>query len=227
MTRGLSLRNLSMAIAGRPLLAIEALEVAPGEIVTLMGPSGSGKSSLIAFLCGALDPAFEARGEVVLNGRPLAGLPLEQRRIGVLYQDDLLFAHLSVAENLAFAVPQRAPRAERRRWVEAALLEAELEGFGPRDPATLSGGQKARVALMRALLAEPEALLLDEPFSKLDAALRARVRDFTFATIRRRGLPAILVTHDHEDNAGRALLLSEGRLEPLPVTNIRAGLPLA
>jgi putative thiamine transport system ATP-binding protein len=165
-----------------------------------MGPSGCGKSTLLDFIAGNLQPGIETSGEVRLDGRPLGGLPPERRRIGILFQDDLLFPHLSVGENLMFALPPTIlGRAERRARIEAALLEAELAGFADRDPATLSGGQRARVALMRTLLAEPRALLLDEPFSKLDAALRARIRPFVFDHAREAGLPTLLVTHDPAD----------------------------
>lgn len=207
---GLSIRHLTISVGGRPLVVMPALDVGPGEILTVLGASGAGKSSLLAYLCGALDPAFTATGEVYVRGRRIDGLPIERRRVGVIYQDDLLFAHLSVGENLSFALPHGLPKAERRARVEAALKEAELEGFSRRDPATLSGGQKARVALMRALLAEPEALLLDEPFSKLDPELRERIRAFTFAIIRRRGLAAMLVTHDPGDVTGAVLRLDSG-----------------
>jgi putative thiamine transport system ATP-binding protein len=187
------------------LLAFQPLELAwagKGEVQTLMGPSGVGKSSLISFIAGALPAGFSADGDVVLNTRRLNGMPIEARRIGVLYQDDLLFAHMSVGDNLAFALPANYRKAERAQRVLATLREAELEDFAPRDPATLSGGQKARVSLMRALLAEPEALLLDEPFSKFDDALRERMRNFTFRQIRERKLPALLVTHDPSDAPG-------------------------
>ena len=204
---GLTLAQIRLTIDGRVLLDNLNLTVAPGEIVTLMGSSGSGKSSLIAYICGSLDPAFDAIGEVMLNGVNVIPLPIEKRRIGVLFQDDLLFAHMSVGENLAFAVPQGVPRSERRARVSAALAEAELKGFEARDPATLSGGQKARVSLMRALLAEPQAMLLDEPFSRLDAALRDRIRSFTVQTIVARKIPALLVTHDDQDVSGRVIRL--------------------
>ena len=146
-----------------------------------MGPSGSGKSTLLSYVIGLLPPAFSATGKVVLNGRDLTHLPAEKRKVGILFQDEMLFPHLSVAQNLAFGLPSHVkPRAERQRRVEQALDEIGLSGFGSRDPETLSGGQKARVALMRMLLAEPEALLLDEPFSRLDAALRDHVRKLVF-----------------------------------------------
>lgn len=204
---GLVINQVRLGVADRILLDALDLEVAPGEIVTLMGPSGSGKSSLIAYICGSLDPAFTVSGSITLNGRDVSALPIERRRIGVLFQDDLLFAHMSVGENLAFAVPGEVPRHARAQLVAEALAEAELDGFASRDPATLSGGQKARVALMRALLAEPQAMLLDEPFARLDAALRERVRNFTFSTIARRNIPALLVTHDDQDAWGRVVRL--------------------
>ena len=199
---GLALQEVSIFVGDRPLVSDLSLTIAPGDVQTLMGPSGVGKSSLIAFIAGALPAGFSAEGHVALNGRRLNGLPIEARRIGVLYQDDLLFAHMSVGDNLAFALPAHYRKAERAHRVLAALREAELEDFEARDPATLSGGQKARVSLMRALLAEPEALLLDEPFSKFDDALRERMRNFTFKQIRDRKLPALLVTHDPSDAPG-------------------------
>ncbi len=183
---GLVLDDVTLRLDDRLLLGPLSLEIPPGRIATLMGPSGSGKSSLLAFVCGTLDPAFGADGRVRLDGRVVTGLPPEQRGIGILFQDDLLFPHLSVGDNLAFALPAAARgRSARRAKIDAALTEAGLAGFADRDPATLSGGQRARVALMRTLLAEPRALLLDEPFSKLDGPLRARFRQFVFG--RRQG----------------------------------------
>lgn len=125
--------------------------------------------------------------------------------MGLLFQDDLLFAHMTVHENLLFAVPA-GHKAQRLEAVAQAMRDAELEGFANADPATLSGGQRGRIALMRALLAEPLALLLDEPFAKLDAALRARMREFVFNTVRKRGIPGLMVTHDASDVADAAHL---------------------
>ncbi len=177
-----------------------------------MGPSGSGKSTLLAFVSSALDPAFRARGRVVADGADVSVLPAHRRRIGILFQDDLLFPHLSVGGNLAFGLPPGGSSVERRTQIAAALAEAGLAGFEQRDPAARSGGQRARVALLRALLAKPRALLLDEPFSKLDAELRARIRDFVFARARRLGLPVLMVTHDPADaeSAGGTLLRLPG-----------------
>ena len=191
----LVLENISLSLAGKALLKPFSLSLAEGEIVTLMGASGSGKSSLLSFIGGELAAHFTADGKVELNGVNLLALPPERRNIGRLFQDDLLFPHMTVGENLLFAIP-KMPQAERVAMMRTALQRAELEGFENRPPHTLSGGQRSRVALMRALLAKPAAMLLDEPFSKLDRTLRAAVRDYTFAHIRARNVPALLVTHD-------------------------------
>ncbi len=182
------------------LVADLALDVPGGAVHTVMGPSGSGKSSLLAAVCGTLDAGLEFEGSVVLNGTRIDHLPTHRRRVGLLMQDDLLFAHLTVLENLLFAVPA-GPHAARRVRALDALAEVELQAYADADPATLSGGQRARVALARALLAEPLALMLDEPFSKLDAPLRQRMRALVFAAVAARGIPAILVSHDAADVA--------------------------
>lgn len=200
MDKGLELRAVAIHKGGTPLLSISRT-VASGEVLTIMGPSGVGKSTLLAFVTGTLAQDFEATGQVFLDGHDITKLPPHQRRIGILFQDDLLFPHLSVGQNLAFGLRIGGSKTERREKIEEALGEVGLSGFGPRDPATLSGGQKARVALMRMLLSEPCALLLDEPFSRLDADLRAQVRELVFARAKARSLPVLMVTHDAEDAA--------------------------
>ena len=209
----LTVRIDTLGSAQRVLLRGQRFEVAPGQILTLMGASGSGKSSVLAAIAGTLGSVNEGaqalrfEGSVTLAGTELTHLPTARRGIGLLFQDPLLFAHMTVAENLLFAVPP-GPRAERLKQVQQALADAEMADFGERDPATLSGGQRARVALMRALLAQPRALLLDEPFSKLDATLRDQFRAFVFEHIRRRNIPAVLVTHDTADIADPAHVLA-------------------
>jgi putative thiamine transport system ATP-binding protein len=199
-TDPLRLQQVSVAIDGRALFPPLDITIASGECVTIMGPSGCGKSTLLNVIAGTLDPVFTASGSVAIGSEQLDELPPERRRVGILFQDDLLFPHLSVAGNLAFALPAHVRgRAARQARIESALAEAELPGFAARDPATLSGGQRARIALMRTLLAEPRALLLDEPFNRLDAQLRGDFRAFVVSHARGRGLPILLVTHDEAD----------------------------
>ena len=190
---------MRIGLGGRQLLAVDAT-VMPGDVLTVMGPSGSGKSTLLGFIGGFLDPAFEALGRVYSGETELTALPPEERHAGILFQDPLLFPHMSVASNVAFAIPQAVTsRPDRRAMADEALAGVELSGMGARDPATLSGGQKARVALARVLVSQPRMLLLDEPFSKLDAGLRVQMRGLVFAKARGNGLPVVLVTHDEED----------------------------
>ncbi len=209
--QSLRLSDVRISLPGRSVIERFTATVAPGEILTVMGPSGSGKSTLLAYIGGFLSAPFSAAGEVWLGDRLLNELPPHERRVGILFQDDLLFPHLSVAGNLMFGVPASvAGRQARIQAVEQALLDADLAGFAMRDPASLSGGQRARVALLRTLLSRPQALLLDEPFSKLDAALRDDFRRFVFGFARRAQLPTVLVTHDASDasaTGGRILSL--------------------
>lgn len=197
----LVLDNLSLRFgAAAPLFPPLSITVEAGQVGTVMGPSGVGKSTLLDAVGGHLGHGFSCSGLISLNGRPLNGLPPEQRRVGLMFQDAVLFPHLSVGDNLAFGLPPTVQgRNARRAAVVQALEDAGLDGMADRDPATLSGGQRARAALMRTLLAEPLALLLDEPFSKLDSGLRAEMQEFTFSHIRSSGIPALMVTHDAAD----------------------------
>ena len=196
----LRLEAVLIRLHGRTLIGPLDASVAPGECLTLMGPSGCGKSTLLNYLAGTLPTIFEASGRVAVGEMDLAPLPPERRGVGILFQDDLLFPHLSVGGNLAFALPATVRgSSERRTRIDVALRECGLEGMADRDPATLSGGQRARVALMRTLLALPRVLLLDEPFNKLDTRLRSEFREFVLGHARRHGLPTVLVTHDAAD----------------------------
>lgn len=195
----LELDAITVASPERVLVRRLCARVAGGEVLVVMGDSGAGKSSLLALLAGTLPPGFIASGRILLNGRDIGALPTAQRRVGMLFQDDLLFPHMTVLDNLLFAIANRDSRAQRVLQAEAALRRAGLEGHGGRWPASLSGGQRARVSVLRALLAQPQALLLDEPFSRLDAALRQRFRAFVFECIREQACPAVLVTHDVQD----------------------------
>ncbi|MFM7330410.1 MAG: ATP-binding cassette domain-containing protein [Brachymonas sp.] len=207
MSLQVQVQELSIIAGGstprRVLLRDFSLDCAPGQIITLMGASGCGKSSLLAAIAGLQIAGITAQLEVSLQDQRIDHLPTSQRRIGLLFQDDLLFAHMSVRENLLFAVPP-GPQAERAAHADAALGELGFEAMAHRSPLTLSGGQRARVSLMRTLLAKPQALLLDEPFSKLDAALRQQFRDLVFDHARKLQLPTLLVTHDAADVASEA-----------------------
>lgn len=196
---GLYLDHVRIMQGGKCLVAIDR-HVRPGRVLTVMGPSGSGKSTLLAFVAGFLDPAFRAEGRVLIDGSDVTGIAPEERRVGILFQDPLLFPHMSVAGNLVFALPEAEKgRAHRHEIAGQALEGVGLAGLGTRDPDTLSGGQKARVALARVLVSRPRALLLDEPFSKLDAGLRRQMRELVFSRAREHGLPTVLVTHDEAD----------------------------
>ncbi len=198
----LKLDHIRIKLGQRQLIALDR-EIAPGEVLTVMGDSGSGKSTLLDFVAGFLDPAFNSEGQVWLGERNITQLPAQERKVGLMFQTPLLFPHMSVAQNLLFGLKQDCDgdASDRRAYVAGALREVGLEDCGDRDPATLSGGQQTRVALMRLLLAEPKALLLDEPFSSLDQTRRADIRKLVFSLAREKELPVLLVTHDPEDAA--------------------------
>lgn len=198
MNKGLTLRDVRISRNGSPLIEVDC-HVKPGDVLTVMGPSGVGKSTLLAFITGTLAPVFIGSGQIDLDGTDITLLAAHKRQVGILFQDDLLFPHMSVGANLGFGMPAGGTRADRLVAINAALDDVDLSGYADRDPATLSGGQKARVALVRMLLSQPRALLLDEPFSRLDADLRAQVRDLVFKVARDRQLPVLMVTHDAED----------------------------
>ncbi len=204
----LCVRDLSLQLPnGKWLVQNLSFNVEPGQVLALMGPSGSGKSSLLSWLTGTIDPRLCASGEVWLGSTELTCLPTEKRRLGLMLQQDYLFPHMSVGDNLRFGL-RGGSREERDQRISRKLEEASLAGMENRDPATLSGGQRARVSLLRTLLSDPCALLLDEPFSGLDATLREQIRQFTWQSARE--LPVVLVTHDEADIPARADILDLG-----------------
>ncbi len=194
----LELKAIAINLGARTLVPAFDANVGAGEVLALMGPSGCGKSSLLAHLAGLLQPPLHGSGRILIAGHDVSRLATEQRRVGLLFQDDLLFPNLNVRDNLLFALP-RGERLQRHAAAETALAQAGLAGFGARMPASLSGGQRARVSLLRALLAAPRVLLLDEPFSRLDAALREQMRSFVWQQLREHRVAGVLVTHDAQD----------------------------
>ena len=194
----LQLEDITAGYGDAPLFSGFSLSVARGEMRLIQGASGCGKSTLLGIICGTADAALIWSGDVRLNDQSLSTLPAEDRRVGLIFQDALLFPHMTVGDNLAFGLAARHRR-DRETAVADALGVAGLEGFGDRDPATLSGGQAARVALMRSLLAEPDALLMDEAFSALDPERRQAFGGFVREQVRLRNIPALLVSHDAGD----------------------------
>jgi putative thiamine transport system ATP-binding protein len=207
----LMLKDVTISLDGARLIGPLGLAAGPSEIVCIMGASGSGKSSLLAYIAGDLPLPLVGSGAVVLNNVAVNGIAPERRKIGRLFQDDLLFPHMTVRENLLFGLP-RGPKAAREAEAAQALADAELDGFGHRAPHTLSGGQRSRIALFRALLARPDAMLLDEPFSKLDDDLKGTMRNYVYSHLKARGIPALMVTHDRADAppGGRVLKIGKG-----------------
>ncbi|MGQ7845429.1 ATP-binding cassette domain-containing protein [Granulosicoccus sp. 3-233] len=207
----LCVRDLSLQLPnGKWLVRNLSFNVEPGQVLALMGPSGCGKSSLLSWLTGTIAPKLCATGEVWLGPRELTCLPTEKRRLGLMLQQDYLFPHMSVGDNLRFGL-RGGSREERRLRISQTLAEASLAGMEHRDPATLSGGQRARVSLIRTLLSDPCALLLDEPFSGLDATLREQIRQFTWQSAKE--LPVVLVTHDEADIPPQANILNLGHAQ--------------
>ncbi|WP_137180482.1 ABC transporter ATP-binding protein [Roseomonas sp. AR75] len=179
------------------------LEIARGELLTLLGPSGSGKTTTLMLLAGFETPDS---GRILLEGRDIARLPAHKRGIGVVFQSYALFPHMTVAENVGFPLEARnVPRGERAARVARALDMVRLPEYGDRRPAQLSGGQQQRVALARAMVFEPPIVLLDEPLGALDKALREEMQHEIRVLHQRLGLTMMYVTHDQSE----ALTLSD------------------
>lgn len=207
----LTVDSLSLQLPdGSRLCQDLCFDIKPGKVLVLMGPSGCGKSTILNWLTGTLDKRIRAQGEIYLGDTRLTNLPVEHRRLGLMLQQDYLFPHMTVGQNLKFGL-RGGSKTDRNTRVEKSLNDAGLSGMSDRDPATLSGGQRARVSLLRSLLSDPCALLLDEPFARLDVTLRQQIRDFTWQAAAT--LPTLLVTHDNADVPPHADILELKKLE--------------
>ncbi len=209
----IEVRGVTKSFGGPVVLSDVDLDVAAGSTLALLGPSGCGKTTLLRILAGLESPDA---GTVEVGARRLVGpgvdVPPEQRRIGLVFQDWALFPHLSVGRNVGYGVPKGAEHDQR---VAAALELVGLAGTQDRMPGTLSGGQQQRIALARAVAVEPAVLLLDEPFSNLDANLRTRVRAEIHELLVGLGITTVVVTHDQEEAfvlGDQVALLHEGRI---------------
>ena len=193
----IEVRGVDKSFGANQVLRRVDLDVAQGSVLALLGPSGCGKTTLLRTIAGLehLDA-----GTIRVGGAEVAGpqhhVPPERRRIGMVFQDWALFPHLDVRGNVGYGLPRRERRSGR---VEAALELVGLAGMGDRAPATLSGGQQQRVALARAIAPEPSVLLLDEPFSNLDTALRVQVRTELHHLLVELDVTSVFVTHDQEE----------------------------
>lgn len=213
----LSLDSISVSLDGQRIIHDLSLKLPAGTTTAVVGPSGSGKTTLLRSIAGFLRPDA---GEVHMDGSPVIALPVHRRSIGLVSQDGALFPHLSVARNIAFGLGAFHMGRHRRRERVAELLELVSlpEEYGGRRPDQLSGGQRQRVALARALAPEPQVILLDEPFSALDAGLRERTRKAVQKVLRTTGTTALLVTHDQDEAlsfADQLAVLTDGRLRQI------------
>ncbi len=209
----LSVRGLGRRFdaAELPAVADLDLDLRSGEILALVGPSGCGKTTTLRLIAGFIRPDA---GEIRLAGTDVTGLPPERRRIGFVFQDYALFPHLSVAQNVGFGLPRR-PRAAAAARVADLLASVGLAELAARMPHQLSGGQQQRVALARALAPAPGLVLMDEPFSNLDAARRVETRQEVRGLLKAAGAAAIVVTHDQEEAlalADRIAVMQSGRI---------------
>jgi ABC-type Fe3+/spermidine/putrescine transport system ATPase subunit len=215
-TTDLELRQISAGYTASPVLRQVSLQIARGEFLAVLGPSGCGKTTLLRVIAGLLRPIS---GDVLFCGEIVMDVPTALRGTAAVFQKPLLFPHLTVAENVGFGLKMRnVAKAEIKQRVAEALSLVELDGYQNRRPKELSGGQEQRVALARAVVTRPRVLLLDEPFSALDAGLRIKMRTFVRSLQKRLNLTTVFVTHDQEEAAAladRVALLLDGSLEQL------------
>jgi sulfate transport system ATP-binding protein len=213
---GIRIRNVSRSFGDFRAIDDLSLDVETGSLVALLGPSGCGKSTLLRMVAG-LEPVD--RGQVFLNGADATTLSVQERHVGFVFQHFALFKHLTVRENIGFGLRLRRWSAVRvRHRVEELLQLVQLQSYAGRYPFQLSGGQRQRVSLARALAVEPQVLLLDEPFSALDAKVRKELRVWLRNLQEQTGVTTVIVTHDQEEAmevADRIVVMNAGRIEQI------------
>lgn len=218
MRRAIALEGVAAELGGRRVLDDISLDVGAGEIVGVLGPSGCGKSTVLRLVLGLVVPVA---GEIRLDGQLASApgrvlIPPERRELAVVFQDQALWPHLSVAGNLEFGLAARGMgRAQRRERSSTMLERVGLGGFERRRPGDLSGGERQRVAIARALVGEPRAVLFDEPLTNLDAVRRAEMRELVVSLLRAHATSAVYVAHDVRELVGladRVAVLEDGRI---------------
>ena len=195
----LALTDITINYEGRTILDSACLSVARGEIVSLVGPSGSGKTTLLRVIAGL---EYPSQGTVVIDNKLMTGVPTHKRDVGLVFQDNQLFPHLSVFDNIAYSLRiKRVSKALQIEKVNEMLSLIGMEDLAHRDVGQLSGGEAKRIAVARALVADPFILLLDEPLTGLDTELHDRLLDDMGALLRARQTTVVHVTHDHNEAA--------------------------
>ena len=209
-----SLKNIVKRFGTFTAVEKTSLSIAEGSFTTLLGPSGCGKTTTLRMIAGLLDPS---EGEIVIGGKRVNDVPIHKRNLGLVFQNYALFPHKSVADNVGFGLRYRnVPRADIARRVQQALELVQLPHVADRYPRALSGGQQQRIALARAIVIEPDVLLLDEPLSALDAHLREDMRVELKRIQQRIGVTTVFVTHDQSEAlamSDQIVVMSNGRVE--------------
>ncbi|UTR08713.1 ABC transporter ATP-binding protein [Evansella sp. LMS18] len=216
----IQLKNLTKYFAGSNVPSVHSLnlDIEQGEIITLLGPSGCGKTTTLRMIAGFEHPS---EGRITIDGKEIfsrtQSLPPEKRGIGMVFQDYALFPHMTILKNVMFGLNRWSTREKKRRALEVLELVG-LEDYGNRYPTQLSGGQQQRVALARALAPKPHVVLMDEPFSNLDAGLREKMRFDVTNILRKANTTAIMVTHDQKDAfavSDRVVVMKDGVIQQI------------
>lgn len=212
---GIRISGVSKTFGGQRAVRNLSLDVETGSLVALLGPSGCGKSTLLRIIAGLEEP--DQGGKVFINGVDATVQSVQDRHVGFVFQHFALFKHRTVRQNLAFGLELRRWKQDAiRRRVDELLDLVKLQGYGDRYPSQLSGGQRQRVSLARALAVQPQVLLLDEPFSALDAKVRKELRAWLRSLHDEMQVTTVIVTHDQEEAmevADKIVVINEGRIE--------------